>query len=198
MPKPDLTFADPIFKLPNFFHINIGKIVTAYSYLEAYHNRVISILLGLDDIDARIALREQNLLDRLQTIETLAFLRDYSLDFDFSDYKRKLEKIVTQRNSLVHGVWVKVPYNIIPSDWHISEKDKKDISDEDGNLILLALTRGKRADQDNIKISQFKNRKVFPEAVVFSSTDFSDIYNAIVQANELMDSLCTAIEKIKI
>lgn len=96
--------------LPASYTREIGRIITKWSYLENYLQSIIYIMLGVNDIVGRVAIREPRVADKINVIEEIAYLRDFSLNKStFKDTKKQINDMAFWRNLFAHSTWVHIP-----------------------------------------------------------------------------------------
>jgi len=93
-------------ELPSSLYREIGRIVAAHALLEWTLSRIIYILLDIEPVHGRITIREPRTTDRLDMIADLMKLKNIKTGTDLPALRQLLEGCSTQRDWLVHGVWV--------------------------------------------------------------------------------------------
>jgi hypothetical protein len=101
--------AKVIHKLPASLLNEIGRVVVAYSRLEHKMTATIAMTLQLQKVEARMALDEPLLHDRLDTIQDLFALKGLLPEFPFDDFWKELKVLNALRNSIAHGIWLRHP-----------------------------------------------------------------------------------------
>lgn len=145
--KPERILAPAEYKLPDEFHLEIGRTTVAWAYFENGVRRVIWRLMGVDERLGRTAVRDPRIDDRLEMIADLVFLKQIKIDEKrLQLLKTRANEVLSNRDLLAHGVWVphqgkwfvqKVSGNY-PKD-AISEHKKRRIAPEGMNVDLEGL-----------------------------------------------------------
>jgi hypothetical protein len=105
--KPERILAPAEYKLPDEFHLEIGRISVSWAYFENGVRRVIWRLLGVDERMGRVAVRDPRIDDRLEMIADLAFLKQIKIDEKrLQLLKTRANEVLSNRDLLAHGVWV--------------------------------------------------------------------------------------------
>ena len=134
------------FTLPDDYSLEIGRIITKWAYLENYLQRCVHLMMGVDDVVGRVALKETRVPERVKLIEEIAYLRGFSLEKKIMKSTRKMvEEVYGWRNLIAHGLWVELPEH----GWCVRQ------------------TKGKLPQEAKLE-GLAQNRKITPEAVPVS------------------------------
>lgn len=114
MPPDDALTASPKLVpmewLPPDLYAAIGMVVQQHAYLETMLQHTIYDILGLSDVEGRIAVREPRTSERLAMIVDLAALKELVLDADLiNKLKSDLPKAASLRDGLAHGMFFEHP-----------------------------------------------------------------------------------------
>ena len=106
------------YELPVSFSREIGRIIVHWAYFEHSVQRLVWLLMGVDEQEGRIGVREPRVEDRLDMIRDLAELKSFPLDAKAMSFiKGECEKVRIYRDLLAHGLWMQYPDNT----WRIAQ-----------------------------------------------------------------------------
>jgi len=94
-------------KLPVAYSTAIGRIITRFALMESLIRTLTYTVLGIGDVQGRVAIRQRRVADDLTTIQDLAKLAKIDLEVDWVDLKKAAKKVESYRDRLAHGVWLK-------------------------------------------------------------------------------------------
>ena len=96
--------------LPAAYSRAIGRVVVHWSYLEYCIQRIVWILVGIDDVMGRVAVREPRAEDRVVMIRDLASLRSVKIDnAELDAFESSVRFLSAARDLMVHGIWAPCP-----------------------------------------------------------------------------------------
>jgi hypothetical protein len=105
------TFAE--FELPIAFSREIGRVAVHWAYLEYCIQRIVWLLVGVDETMGRYAVREPRIDDRIDMIRDLAELRSIKIEKDkLTKLKKAVSTISRNRDLLIHGTWTRYPTGV--------------------------------------------------------------------------------------
>lgn len=158
--------AKVIYRLPVELSKEIGRVAVTYSHLEHKMTAMIGMILQLQKPEARLALDEPPVWERLDTIQDLFALKALIPEFPFKVFWEELKEINAQRNNLVHGIWLRHPKT---------------------RAIWLRLTRGhwKRTEAGLPKV----RRVIRPEAIPMTAKEARKVTIRTQKAIRQMDDL---------
>jgi hypothetical protein len=93
--------------LPNDYFAMIGVIAFRFSLLEYVLMECVYGLAGTDNQVGRILARAPRVRERLEMVESLASLKDITLEGITPALKKSLQTVSEDRDKVVHGVWIK-------------------------------------------------------------------------------------------
>lgn len=134
--------------LPDDLATLIGKVIAAYSRLENNAIYLTALLLQLNKVEARIALRNPRPAEALDMALDLFNLKAIRLNTDTASLRLKLEKAKADRDAIGHGMWLRHPTT---------------------NELYLRLSRGSwdKGMTGGDKIS----RTIFPQAISYGPNE---------------------------
>ena len=101
-------------ELPPDHSKQIGRIINHSAYLDWRLRNVAQAILGVPDKHARIALREPRASTYAVMLMDLMLIEDIKPTADMGALKKVLEQIEDIRDSVAHGLWLKVPESTEP------------------------------------------------------------------------------------
>lgn len=101
-------------RLPAEHSRQIGRIITRWAYLEWHLRQIVYQLLPVDPKAGRLVVREPRVTDAVTMISDLAEMRGVHLQKDFKKLNTELQRLVTHRDRIAHGIWLKNRDNKIP------------------------------------------------------------------------------------
>lgn len=101
--------AKVIYRLPASLSKEVGAVAVTYSHLEHKLTALIAMILQLQKPEARLVLDDPPIFDRLDTIQDLFALKGLLPDFPFKEFWEELKELNSQRNNIVHGIWLEHP-----------------------------------------------------------------------------------------
>ncbi len=155
-----------IHDLPDDIAAVIGRVIVVYSRTEESLKHLLSIALGLQKPEARLALQAMRPDQALTTLTQILGLRHLQLNADVSAIKSTLEEAKRQRDSLAHGIWLRHP---------------------DTGETLLRLSKGHwdKAKTNSVKIS----RAIYPEAMPYTIEDACNALEINLKALSKVDAI---------
>jgi hypothetical protein len=95
--------------LPSSMLREIGRAMVTHALLEWLLLRTIYLLLALDPIEGRIAVRDPRTTDRLDMIVDLLRIKKATkkVTVDLQDLRTRLDECSRARDALAHGIWVR-------------------------------------------------------------------------------------------
>lgn len=105
-PHPSVTTGKARIDLPEPFLTEIGRVITRWAYYERMIQSCIRDLIGVSAAEARLALREPRVTERLELMAQLMQL--YKGEWDETLYKSiysRTKRWGTRRDLIAHGVW---------------------------------------------------------------------------------------------
>lgn len=152
--------------IPDDLAALIGKVIAAYSRLENNTIYLTALLLQLNKVEARIALRNPRPAEALDMALDLFTLKAIRVTTDTASLRPKLEKAKADRDAIGHGMWLRHPTT---------------------NELYLRLSRGSwdKSMTGGDKIS----RAIFPQAIPYGPTECQLVLNNIEDALRGVDAL---------
>jgi hypothetical protein len=103
--------ADIVHELPDELALIIGRVIVGYARLEYNLSAVSALLLQLNKVESRIALRTPRAVDRLDMALDLFALKAIEPSTDTSALRTLIEQACVGRDALAHGMWLRHPEN---------------------------------------------------------------------------------------
>ena len=95
-----------IYDLPDGLSLDMGRIVTRASYMQNYLQKIIYLLVGVQEEIGRIAIREPRTRDRIDMILDLIAVRNLKVpDVDLKHLREVIDDAEDFRNLCAHGAW---------------------------------------------------------------------------------------------
>ena len=95
--------------LPPDLGAAVGNIIVAYATLEHRLTALTTVLLQLNNAEARVALRMPRAVERLDMALDLLAVKKIDPGFDETALRNKVEEATSVRDLVAHGIWVKHP-----------------------------------------------------------------------------------------
>ena len=137
-----------LIELPPAYLKGIGEVAHQYAYIEHVMQLITFDLLGVSPVQGRIAVRNPRPKESYQMICELANTLGITIAQEFDTLGQGLERCQTERDKIVHGIWVKgenetIILRVISGNWqpvkNMRGKEKRLIKPE-GELLPVSWT----------------------------------------------------------
>jgi hypothetical protein len=175
MKKPVLRReSELVYELPASLTRAIGRVLVAWAHLEYQIQRTIWMLLGIDERQARVAVRQPRLTERMDMIVDLAGLRGIAVNAeDVKNMKESLTELSRHRDLLAHGLWTQ---------------------DTDGKWCVIRSQGTWKKEFD----APHKNKSIAPEGIeadaAMINAIFTEIEKRIEDAHKIRRSLRATLQ----
>ncbi|MDZ4760316.1 MAG: hypothetical protein SGJ21_04525 [Alphaproteobacteria bacterium] len=96
--------------LPDEYTKRIGSGLIKWAYLETYIQNCCYLLLGVDGVVGRIAIREPRLPDRITMLEEIGYLRGFDInEKTLAQLRKQITDANRWRDLFAHGTWTDIP-----------------------------------------------------------------------------------------
>jgi hypothetical protein len=113
--KPAATFekveSTLLYEVPASISREIGRIIVRWAYFEYFIQKVVWLLVDVDQTIGSYSVREPRITDRIDMIQDLASLRSIKLKEEewFQAYRIQADAAQSRRDLLAHGLWTSYP-----------------------------------------------------------------------------------------
>ena len=102
-------------ELPTQYYAAIGRVITRWSIIEYFLERLTWAALGVGEKQGRISVRNLVVGERITLIKNLLKMAGTSVKVDWAGLETELKEMAYMRNGLAHSLWIDHPGSAHPT-----------------------------------------------------------------------------------